>query len=149
MVVATNVEREVTSREIAPGAGQDLAIVAEIDAEGLPARGLTLGVLLVGAGETAKGATLPSAITETTVIANGKGIEETEGTRAGLPRLARAEAALAASARAATGPVPPQGPSLDPSPAAADPSPLLGSRSLDLQRRRMASPPSLLLVSPN
>ena len=139
-----------TSRETAHAADPDLeAVVEMIDAEGHPALDPTRGAHPVAAGETAKGATLPSAITETTVIANGKGIEETEGTRAGLPRLARAEAALAASARAATGPVPPQGPSLDPSPAAADPSPLLGSQSLDLQRRRMASPPSLLLVSPN
>ena len=139
-----------TSRETAHAADQGPEAVEEmIDVEGHPALDPTLGAHPAGAGETAKGATLLSAITETTAIANGKGIEETEGTRAGLPRLARAEAALAASARAATGPVPPQGPSLDPSPAAADPSPLLGSPSSDLQRRRMASPPSLLLVSPN
>jgi hypothetical protein len=104
MVVATNVEREVTSREIAPGAGRDLAIVAEIDAEGLPARGLTLGVLLVGAGETAKGAILPSVTTETIVI-------ETER-EAELPRLAKAD--LAAIARAAMGPAHLQDLSLDP-----------------------------------
>ena len=104
MVVATNVEREVTSREIAPGAGRDLAIVAEIDAEGRPARGLTLGVLLVGAGETAKGAILPSVTTETIVI-------ETER-EAELPRLAKAD--LAAIARAAMGPARLQDLSLDP-----------------------------------
>jgi hypothetical protein len=139
-----------TSRETAHAADQDQEAVEEmIDAEGRPALDPTLGAHPAVAGETAKEAILPSAITETIAIANGKGIEETEGTRAGLPRLARAEAALAASARAATGPVPPQGPSLDPSPAAADPSPLLGSPSSDLQRRRMVSPPSLLLVSPN
>ena len=139
-----------TSRETAHAADPDPeAVVIVTDAEGRPAQDPTLGAHPAAAGETAKGATLPSAIAETTAIANGKGIEETEGTRAGLPRLARAEADLAASARAAMDPVLPQGPSLDPSPAAADPSPLLGTPSSDLQRRRMAPPPSLLLVSPN
>ena len=139
-----------TSRETAHVADPDPEVVAIVtDVEGHPAQDPTLGAHPAAAGETAKGATLPSAIAETTAIVNGKGIEETEGTRAGLPRLARAEADLAVSARAATDPVPHQGPSLDPSPAAADPSPLLGTPSSDLQRRRMAPPPSLLLVSQN
>lgn len=113
-----------TSRETAHAADPDPeAVVIVTDAEGHPAQDPTLGAHPEAAGETAKGATLLSAIAETTAIANGKEIEETEGTRAGLPRLARAEADLAASARAAMDPVPPQGPSLDLSPAAADPSP--------------------------
>ena len=139
----------VTSRGTAHAADPDPEAVEIVtDAEGPPALDPTLGAHLVAAGEIAKGATLPSGIAETPAIVNGKEIE-TERTRAGLPKLARAEADLAALARAATGPVPPLGPSLDQSPAAADPSPLLRSPSSDLQRRRMAPPLSLLLASPN
>jgi hypothetical protein len=138
-----------TSRETAHAADPDPEAVEIVtDAEGPPALDPTLGAHPVAGEETAKGATLPSGIAEITAIANGKEIE-TERTRAGLPKLARAEADLAALARAAMGPAPPLGPSLDLSLAAADPSPLLGSPSSNLQRRRMAPPPSLLLVSPN
>ena len=65
-----------TNRETAHAADPDPeAVEVMIDAEGHPALDPTQGAHPAAAEETAKGATLPSGMGETTVIANGKGIE--------------------------------------------------------------------------
>ena len=104
-----------TSREIAPVADPDLAAATETgtDAEDPQAPDHILEAPPVGAEEIAEGATLPNVTAETLVKEIERG--------AGLPRLARAKAALVASARAATDPAPPLDQSHDLS-AAVDPS---------------------------
>ena len=126
-----------TSREIALEADQDLVGAIGTDVEDPPALGPTPEAHLVAAGETAEGAILLNVTAETTAI--GTEIEET---RAGLLRLARAGAALAATAAKGLAPHPDLSQSL----VAADPSP---QESLDLQRRRMGPPLRWLQATPN
>ena len=125
-----------TSKETALVADLDLAAATEtgIDVEDPQAPDHILEAPPVGAEEIAiaEGATLPDVTVETLVKEIERG--------AGLPRLARAKAALAATARAAMDPAPPLDQSHDLS-AAADPS-LLGMSNL--QRRRTELHPNLL-----
>ena len=123
-----------TSKETALAADPDLVAATEtgIDAEDPQAPDHILEAPLVGVEEIAEGATLPSVTAETFVKRIERG--------AGLLRLARAEAALVATVRAATDPAPPLDQSHDLS-AVADPS---LPQTSNLQRRRTELHPNLL-----